>query len=127
MNLALCCLGVLPGVLHAWYIIATTPDPTYTQVPQDEESGHVTYYYVQAQPQYRPGGAPAAQGKLLGKPAGYGTVSNTPNAQFPSQSAGFVEPPAPSTESQAQAGPSGEVAAPPTYQQAVGDHKVQRP
>ncbi|KAK5165058.1 uncharacterized protein LTR77_009155 [Saxophila tyrrhenica] len=118
INLALCCLGVLPGLLHAWYIIATTPEPTYTQLPQDAEQGHVTYYYVQAQPQYR-----RPSSAQQGKPQGYGTVSNAPNAQFPAGQQGqqgFVQP------QQQQAGPSdGEV--PPTYQQAVGDHKVQHP
>ncbi|KAK3715009.1 hypothetical protein LTR37_007499 [Vermiconidia calcicola] len=112
INIALCMLGFLPGLLHAWYIISLTPDPTYTEVSQDAEQGHVTYYYVQQQPHY---------GSQQGRPAqgGYGTVNNTPNAQFPSQQQGFVQPPAP------QAGSSEEV--PPTYQQAVGDNKVQKP
>jgi hypothetical protein len=39
-------LGFLPGLFHAWYIIAVSPDPTYEQV-NDEEQGNVTYYYVQ--------------------------------------------------------------------------------
>ena len=98
-------LGFLPGLLHAWYIIAITPDPTYMELSQDAEGGHVTYYYVQTN-------ATSAQG-------GYGTVNSTPNSQFPSQHQGFVQPPG------AQAGPSDEV--PPTYQQAVGDNKVQKP
>ncbi|KAI6819025.1 hypothetical protein KC367_g3603 [Hortaea werneckii] len=121
INLALCCLGFLPGLLHAWYIIFTYPDPTYEELAQhDAEQGHggngtVTYYYVQqqhGQPQYT---APARP------QAGYGTVNATPNAQFPAaQGQGFVP-------SAAQAGGSSEgEAPPPTYQQATGDHKVQR-
>ncbi|KAI7361205.1 hypothetical protein KC354_g8253 [Hortaea werneckii] len=122
INLALCCLGFLPGLLHAWYIIFTYPDPTYEELAQhDAEQGHhggngtVTYYYVQqqhGQPQYS---APARP------QAGYGTVNATPNAQFPAaQGQGFVP-------SAAQAGGSNEgEAPPPTYQQVTGDHKVQR-
>ena len=105
-------LGFLPGLVHAWYIIASTPDPTYSELSQDPEQGRVTYYYVQTQPHYGP----------QGRQGGYGTVNSTPNAQFPSQQAGFVQPP---SQQQQQAGPSDEV--PPTYQQAVGDNKVQHP
>ena len=44
INIALCMLGVLPGLLHAWYIIITYPEPTYEQVAQeDSENGRVTY------------------------------------------------------------------------------------
>ena len=109
-------LGFLPGLVHAWYIIAITPDPTYEQVGQDEEQGTVTYYYVQGQPQYAPGGHRPRQ-------QGYGTVNNTPNAQFPGQQNGFVGPAAPTPAESSR--PSTDV--PPTYAQAVqGDHKVQR-
>ena len=119
-------LGFLPGLLHAWYIIFTYPDPTYEELAQhDAEQGHhggnggtVTYYYVQqhqGHPQYS---APTARSQ-----AGYGTVNATPNAQFPAaQGQGFV----PSGAAQA-GGSSGEgEAPPPSYQQATGDHKVQR-
>nr|POE71915.1 plasma membrane proteolipid 3 [Quercus suber] len=123
INIALCCLGFIPGLLHAWYIIAVTPDPTYEQVPQDPEGGHVTYYYVQqGQPQPR-------------DPHGYGTVSDgrvaykaVPNQQFPAprQGQGFVQPPPPATQSQAAGPSSGDV--PPAYTDVVqGDHKVQNP
>lgn len=135
INIALCCkssllihdvcaylntrtgLGFLPGLLHAWYILITYPEPTYEQVP-DAEQGNVTYYYVQTSgPQYSDRTAPKPQ-------RAYGTVSNTPDAQFPAQQQGFVQPPA---QQQAQAGPSEGDAPPPSYQQATGDHKVQKP
>lgn len=115
-------LGVLPGVLHAWYIIATNPDPTYEQV-EDEERGNVTYYYVQGQPQYA-----SAGGRRQAPPQAYGTISNAPNAQFPGQQNGFVQPvaPAPASGSAQPAASSGDV--PPTYQEALkGDNKVQGP
>ncbi|GAB7325876.1 hypothetical protein MBLNU13_g09944t1 [Cladosporium sp. NU13] len=115
INIALCMLGFLPGLFHAWYIIAISPDPTYEQV-NDEEQGNVTYYYVQGQPQYAPGGQRARQ-------QGYGTVGNNrPDAQFPGQQSGFVGPSAPTPAESSR--PSTDV--PPTYAQAVqGDHKVQ--
>lgn len=108
-------LGFLPGLFHAWYIIAVSPDPTYEQVG-DEENGNVTYYYVQGQPQYAPGGQRPRQN-------GYGTVnSNAPNAQFPGHQNGFVGPSTPTPAESSR--PSTDV--PPTYAQAVqGDHKVQ--
>lgn len=151
INIALCCmsplllmatdatntttgLGFLPGLLHAWYIIAVYPEPTYEEVAQqDAERGTVTYYYVQqGAPRYGPQG---------GQQGDYGTVNSTTNSQFPGQQAGFVQPQQPKTKKQAThphanrpqapepqslAGPSGEV--PPSYAQAVaGDHKVQGP
>ena len=116
-------LGFLPGLVHAWYIIATSPDPTYEEVRDPERNGGdgaVTYYYVQqGQPQHPNTGQRSAPAKQV---RGYGTVSSsTPNAQFPGgQQSGFVQP---------QAGTSSKVGeeVPPTYQQAVGDHKVQGP
>ena len=136
INIALCCmssspseastptkrtagLGFLPGLLHAWYIIVTYPDETYTRVEQDPERGNVTYYYVQTSgPQYTDRPAPKPQ-------RGYGTVNTAPNAQFPAQQQGFVQPPP--QQQQPQAGPSEGDAPPPSYQQATGDHKVQGP
>lgn len=111
-------LGFLPGLFHAWYIIAITPDPTYEQVPDEEQGGAVTYYYVQGQPQYAHGGQRRPR-----QQQGYGTVNgSTPSAQFPGQQSGFVGPSAPTPAESSR--PSTDV--PPTYAQAVqGDHKVQ--
>ncbi|WPH04762.1 UPF0057-domain-containing protein [Acrodontium crateriforme] len=110
INIALCCLGFLPGLLHAWYIIAASPDPTYELV-EDAEGGRVTTYYVQQSGRPQNGSAGGGQ-------HGYGTVnSSAPGSQFPVPQGGngFV-----------QGGSSD--AAPPSYSQAVkGDHKVQHP
>ncbi|KAL1955509.1 hypothetical protein VTO42DRAFT_8463 [Malbranchea cinnamomea] len=58
INIALCCLGYLPGLLHSWYIILKHPEPDEEYVEgyqaivghhggyQDPEGGRVTYYYV---------------------------------------------------------------------------------
>ena len=146
INIALCCktplastsilpiltvppgLAYLPGLLHAWYIISISPDPTYEQVAQqDAERGTVTYYYVQTtgQPQY----AAPQQGQQS-----YGTVNaSAPNAQFPQQQTKPQPRPAPADvqppASASQAGPSNgtDDAPPPSYQQATGDNKIQGP
>ncbi|PKX97340.1 putative stress response RCI peptide [Aspergillus novofumigatus IBT 16806] len=128
INLALCCLGYVPGLLHAWYIILKYPepdydDPNYEPIPghadgrRDTESGRVTYYYVSHQPIQHP------------SQRGYGTVSPqnqpAPNpAPQPQQQA-----PKPHHE-EGQGGSSdqaqGDSRPPPTYAEAVkGDHKVQ--
>ncbi|KAM3424357.1 Plasma membrane proteolipid 3 [Cercospora zeina] len=127
INIALCCLAYLPGLLHAWYIISISPDPTYEQVAQqDAERGTVTYYYVQTtgQPRY----AAPQQGQQ-----GYGTVNaSAPNAQFPQQQTKPQPRPAPADvqpPTTSQAGPSNgtDDAPPPSYHQATGDNKVQGP
>lgn len=44
INIALCCLGFLPGLLHAWYIIAKYPeDLSSGYEPLDAESGRVSH------------------------------------------------------------------------------------
>ncbi|KAK8090982.1 hypothetical protein PG994_000487 [Apiospora phragmitis] len=49
INILLCMLGFIPGLLHAWYIIAKFPEESYEyqRVPQDSEGGRVTYVIVQ--------------------------------------------------------------------------------
>ncbi|KAL4807851.1 hypothetical protein BDV18DRAFT_159062 [Aspergillus unguis] len=116
INLALCCLGYVPGLLHAWYIILKNPepdydDPSYEPVVNrrgDVENGNVTYYYVSHQAPQR----------------GYGTLppqqASNPHSQ---------RQPAPKPQhEQGAAGSSnhGSEAHPPTYAEAVkGDNKVQ--
>lgn len=125
INIALCCLGVVPGLLHAWYIIATTPDEWqeevyYRRAPQQdiesgrarrvERDGGVRYIYVTQ------GGNASAQGHGHGQqqrlqPHGeqgmnYGAVQGSSREQH--------------TE--------GAEVAPPAYHEAIkGDHKVQKP
>ncbi|KAL6236655.1 hypothetical protein BDW75DRAFT_206155 [Aspergillus navahoensis] len=122
INLALCCLGYVPGLIHAWYIILKNPepdydDPSYQPVPnrrEDVENGHVTYYYVSHQP---------ASNRSQ---RGYGTMPSQHASNAQSQST----PPAPKPqhEHSAAGGSSqaNEDTSPPTYAEAVkGDHKVQ--
>ncbi|KAJ5091955.1 hypothetical protein NUU61_006825 [Penicillium alfredii] len=114
INLALCLLGYIPGLIHAWYIILKYPDPDYDEVVyepipggssqrRDLENGNVTYYYVSHQPLQHP------------SQRSYGTV----NPQGPSH-----------PERQEAGGSSGQAQGnappPPTYAEAVrGDNKVQ--
>ncbi|KAL6710399.1 hypothetical protein ACN47E_009345 [Coniothyrium glycines] len=135
INLALCCLGFLPGLLHAWYIILQNPEPYdgYAQVNSDGERGDArTTYYVITHEQ----------------PAGrqnYGTVGSQPSAgQFPGQQSGvtnsFSQPKGnksakgsvPAGEQGAGAGAGAQGSSrqpegpPPTYADVIkGDNKVQ--
>ncbi|KAJ4351759.1 uncharacterized protein N0V89_007102 [Didymosphaeria variabile] len=137
INLALCCLGFLPGMIHAWYIILNNPEHTYEHVPDHERqdgSRTTTYYYVSH-------GGPAPQGGQMN----YGTVGSQPNAgQFPGQQTGttnaFPQPKAKGQNVQPQQGVAGQETGagegsseqpngpPPTYADVIkGDHKVQKP
>mgnify|MGYP003620915881 CR=1 FL=1 len=39
INIALCCLGIIPGILHSWYIISRYP-PDYIFIDEEQE-----FYY----------------------------------------------------------------------------------
>lgn len=115
-------LGYLPGLIHAWYIIAKYPESDYEPVP-DSESGtaRVTYYYVDV------GGS---QQQRQQRQQGYGTnatgapaKAGRPQQQrLPGQQEG-------QTVGGTAAGASSSATAPvppPSYSEAVaGDHKVQ--
>lgn len=140
INIALCCLGVLPGLLHAWYIILQYPEDheQYQRVADGERGDNQgTTYYVITHDQ---------PGRRQGQP-GYGTVANTPSGgQFPGQQTGGVGSFAgqqqgnvkaakgvsgPAQNGTGEEGSSSQPAGPPpTYADAIkapGDHKVQKP
>ncbi|KAG7004974.1 hypothetical protein G7Y79_00022g051950 [Physcia stellaris] len=110
INLALCCLGFIPGLLHAWYIIAKNPEESsyYETVPPDAEHGRVTYYYVSGQDQSAQGAPPQGdRGQWVPPQRGYGTV------QGMGAGAGG-------------SGGEGSAQVPPSYEQAIkGDNKQQ--
>ncbi|KAM3069457.1 hypothetical protein ACMFMG_005562 [Clarireedia jacksonii] len=115
INILLCMLGFIPGLLHAWYIIAKFPDSDirYDYIPDSE--ARVTYVVVQ-EPSTRNQRMPKNGSADAG--AGYGTTVQAPTVQ--QQQNG--------TWATAGEGSSsgGGNAVPPTYEQAVrGDHKVQ--
>lgn len=122
INIALCLLGYIPGLIHAWYIIMKYPEPDYDNVAyepipggssqrRDLENGRVTYYYVSHQPLQHPSQRPS-----YGAVDQQGQQENTPK---------------PSDHSQQGAGASNgegrsEARPPPTYAEAVkGDNKIQ--
>jgi len=107
-------LGFIPGLLHAWYIIAKYPESDYDAIPQDAESGRVTYVIVQS-----PNGQQQRVPKHSARAAGYGTTTPmTPEAPRVQQNTN-------GTWGNGAEGSSGG-AVPPTYAEAVkGDHKVQ--
>lgn len=108
INIALCMLGFIPGLIHSWYIITSTPDEHEryeyqriagsTDLERGSARGASVYYnqmpgqHLGGQPQHRPQIQPQS---------GYGTLN------------------------QEQASGSNDTV-PPSYDEAVqGDHKIQ--
>lgn len=118
INICLCMLGFVPGLLHAWYIIAKYPESDYDSIPQDAESARVTYVIVQ-QPNGSQQRVPANSVRPLN--TGYGTTATTAPPVHQDQNGTW------NNSGPATGGSSGGAAAPPpTYAQAVkGDNKVQ--
>jgi uncharacterized membrane protein YqaE (UPF0057 family) len=47
INIALCCLGYFPGLIHAWYIIAKYPEVIEIDLErQSLNQGHVHHTYI---------------------------------------------------------------------------------
>lgn len=106
-------LGFLPGLLHAWYIIAKFPEHDYDAVP-DAESGRVTYVVVDGNRRVQ---KPI---KNTQRTAGYGTTAPMAPPVHQDQNGTW--------SNSAAEGSSGAPAIPPSYAEAVkgaGDHKVQ--
>ena len=105
-------LGYLPGLLHAWYIIAKFPSHDYDSL-QDVESGRVTYVIVQ-----NPNGSQQRVPKNAARPGqGYGTTAPMAPPVHQQENGAW--------NNNAAEGSSGG-AVPPTYAEAVkGDNKIQ--
>jgi len=118
INICLCMLGYVPGLLHAWYIIAKFPESDYDSIPGDEES-RVTYVIVQT-----PNGGQQRVPKNSIRPAnaGYGTTATMAPPVHQDQNGTWNNNGAPAGGSSS----AGAAAPPPSYAQAVkGDNKVQ--
>ncbi|KAL7934380.1 hypothetical protein V8C35DRAFT_280121 [Trichoderma chlorosporum] len=117
INILLCVLGFIPGLLHAWYIIAKFPEPPYEYeaIPNENGGGRVTYVYVQS-----PHGAHCQQPKPQDNQGrmNYGTTSQQHSSPSPQpQQQGAANSGEGSSENQG---------VPPSYAEVVaGDHKVQ--
>jgi len=132
INLALCCLGYLPGLLHAWYIISKYPEQPSYQPIESEAYPRVYYFGPQcgAQPN-APSPGPGSQSHSPAPPQGYGAVQQQspqpPTPHTPSIYTNYQQ----QTHDQGQAGPSngvnnGQGGSPPSYAEVVkGDFKVQ--
>jgi len=128
INLALCMLGFLPGLLHAWYVIATTPDTYEYEEVVDVEGGRA---HAQGQGYAVHGGAGGAQPRARDGSVSYYYVNGSvPSQQFPQQQGGQLP-----YQGYGSMGPSvvgagdsaGKGDQPPTYDSAIkGDNKVQR-
>lgn len=126
INILLCTLGYIPGLIHAWYIISLYPEPSDEYEVLDPEGAHrgerVTYYYVNQDP-----AGQAVQTQGGGLPSqGYGTVGGGagPLYQHQTQPQYQTRPPVPQQQTAPQSSTDG---IPPSYEQAIqGDNKVQR-
>jgi len=119
INILLCMLGYLPGLIHAWYIIAKNPEYDYEAIPDDEaqRNGRVTYYYVSHEQR------PNSQRQQPSK--NYGTQGSAPAVPQNSRPV-RAQAPASTLAGPSTGAGSDEPGAPPSYADAVqGDHKVQ--
>ncbi|OAA56106.1 stress response RCI peptide [Cordyceps fumosorosea ARSEF 2679] len=117
INILLCVLGYIPGLLHAWYIIAKFPEPPYEYEALNHGGeggcGRVTYVYVQPPQHGHAQHQPQQQGGM-----NYGGTGHGNNASQQQQQQHGV------TTDNGAGRSDGQV--PPTYAAAVaGDHKVQ--
>ncbi|KAK1996044.1 UPF0057-domain-containing protein [Colletotrichum falcatum] len=134
INILLCLLGYIPGLIHAWYIIAKFPEPDYEyeSLPHDREGGRVTYVFVHGN-----GSVPhTQQPRQQPRPShhngngnvSYGTTNN--NGAAPAAPAGGSSRPQPQQQQQHHHQGAGEGssdgAVPPSYADVVaGDNKIQ--
>ncbi|KAI5464936.1 hypothetical protein BGZ63DRAFT_167040 [Mariannaea sp. PMI_226] len=129
INILLCVLGYVPGLLHSWYIIAKYPEPPYEYeaLPTDREGGRVTYVYVQCpqgqQQQHhhqQQAKAPAPQNNM-----NYGT-QNAAASSAPAIQSQPAPQPQQHGVTDAGEGSSDHQGVPPSYAEVVaGDHKIQ--
>ncbi|KAF2428276.1 hypothetical protein EJ08DRAFT_325491 [Tothia fuscella] len=123
INIALCCLGFLPGLIHSWYIISAYPDPGYEAVPQDSEGrAHVVYYYGSVGP------SPNAQfhGQQAGTANAFSAQGAPKGAQKSKKSLKPTPSAAPANTGSGEGSSANPDMPPPTYADAVmADNKVQ--
>ncbi|KAG5745500.1 hypothetical protein H9Q72_013746 [Fusarium xylarioides] len=131
INILLCCLAYIPGLIHAWYIIAKYPEPPYEyeSLPHDREGNRVTYVYVQCPPgPHQHGHAQNQQPKPQPQPHHGGASNNNNSMNYGTQNAGGSSRPAPQQHGVTSngEGSSESQGVPPSYADVVaGDHKIQ--
>lgn len=126
INILLCVLGYVPGLLHAWYIIAKFPEPAYEYeaLPQDREGGRVTYVYVQCpqgqqqHQQHNQQPKPQPQSPHGGMNYGTSAAAAASASAPPPQQHGITNA--------GEGSSSDPDAIPPSYAEVIaGDHKIQ--
>ncbi|CAG9990235.1 unnamed protein product [Clonostachys byssicola] len=128
INILLCCLGFIPGLIHAWYIIAKFPDPEYDYdpVPQDAEGGRVRYIVIDRHHCQHPNNK--SQGSSRPAPnnnVNYGTA-NASSAQQQQQQKPAHAPQQQGLADAAEGSSSNNQGVPPSYAEVVaGDNKIQ--
>ncbi|KAI4284059.1 MAG: hypothetical protein L6R38_001697 [Xanthoria sp. 2 TBL-2021] len=130
INILLCMLGYIPGLLHAWYIIAKYPEenPSGAYEPfGDLENQHVTYYYVSDSRNNNNAGLVPQQQQYPNQNRGYGTVQGMRSPEVrpqPQSKAQGLQHQGQQQGGQGEGEGSSQV--PPSYEQAVaGDNKIQ--
>ncbi|KAI4132954.1 MAG: hypothetical protein LQ338_000421 [Usnochroma carphineum] len=152
INLLLCMLGFVPGLLHAWYIIAKVhassqiltshgfcveaniksneqyPDPSaseYEDLESAQGGQHVTYYYVSDNRNSNSQGDSVGPQQQRQQYPGYGTVQGMRVPPQPQPQQSKSQPQAQGQGEQVGEG-SSQGQLPPSYEQAIaGDNKVQ--
>lgn len=142
LNLLLCMLGYVPGLLHAWYIIAKYPEPVGYYVGEDDDQGGRVTYVVVSQEDVEAGRVPPgarlarhhqqrqARGpgpKPKSQPGrqahmSYGTGGDDSGAA--GSSSAPVPPQRPHHGYNGE-GSGDDIAPPPSYAEVVGDNKIQ--
>lgn len=140
LNLLLCMLGYVPGLLHAWYIIAKYPEPVgYYIGEDDDEGGRVTYVVVSQEDVEAgrvPPGARLARHHQQRQARGPGPKSQPGRQAHMSYGTGGDDSGAAGSSSapvppqRPHHGYNGEgsgedVPPPPSYAEVVGDNKIQ--
>ncbi|KAK9472367.1 uncharacterized protein V1510DRAFT_129405 [Dipodascopsis tothii] len=109
VNILLCMLGYIPGLLHSWYVVATYTELEYEE---DLEAGAIRQPGRRSFPFYgRVVYQPLAQEEEL-------IVSSPQPVPAPVA-------PAPEPAAEEEAGPAEPSSAPPAYSIIMGDNKVQ--
>jgi uncharacterized membrane protein YqaE (UPF0057 family) len=134
INILLCVLGYVPGLLHSWYIIAKYPEPPYEYEPLrggERDAGRIAYVYVNVPPPPHQGAYPYQQQQQQPQPhpqPSAKSANNNVNYGTNGNSAGNSSAPAPQQNGATDAGEgsSNPQGVPPSYASVVaGDNKVQ--
>jgi len=130
INILLCMLGYIPGLIHAWYIIAKFPEPDYEYADATyNERGERVYVFVHdGHPGRGHGHGRQQQQPKPTNNMSYGTAgagSGSSSNAAPAAKLGSSAP-APALQDGREGSSDGAGAPPPSYAQVVsGDNKVQ--